>query len=110
MANREEGQIVALHLLTIRYSPLTIRLLFLLQPLDDRHIRHAAAFAHGLEAVTLVALLERIHQRGHQLGTGAAKRMAERDCAAIDVEPLGIGAGGLQPRRRYRGEGLVDLE
>src|SRR6478609_4791269 len=44
--------------ITIRYSPLAIRL-FLLQPLDDRHIGHAAAFAHGLQPVALVALLER---------------------------------------------------
>ena len=36
--------------------------------------------------------------------------MAERDRAAIDVEPLGVGAGGFEPRRRYRGKGLVDLE
>ncbi len=68
-----------------------------LQPLDDRHVGHAAAFAHGLQAVALVVLLERIDQRGHQLGAGAAERMAERDRAAVDVEPRRVGAGGLQP-------------
>src|SRR5882724_13719010 len=105
MANREEAE-MPLHLLTIRYSPLAIRLL---KSFHDRHIRHAAAFAHGLQAVALVALLERVDQRGHQLGAGAAKRMAERDRAAIDVEPFGVRARGLQPRYRHRGKGLVDL-
>src|ERR1700687_1358199 len=75
---------------------------FVLKPLDDRHIGHAAAFAHGLQAVALVALLERIDQRGHQLGAGAAEGMTERDGAAVDVEPRGVRAGGLQPRRRHR--------
>src|SRR6266446_2557397 len=90
-------------LLATRYSPS-------LQPLHDRHIGHAAALAHGLQAVALVALLERVDQRGHQLGAGTAERMAERDGAAIDVEPCGVRAGGLQPRRRDRCKGLVDLE
>src|SRR6266446_4405564 len=70
------------------------------QSLNNRHIRHAAAFAHGLQSVALVLLLQRIHQGGHQLGAGAAQRMAERDGAAIDVEPRGVRAGGLQPCRR----------
>src|SRR5215813_13843510 len=66
-----------------------------LHPLHDRHIGHAAAFAHGLQAVALVALFQCVHQRRHQLGAGAAERMAERDRAAVDIEPVGIGAGGL---------------
>ncbi len=71
---------MCLHPLTIRYSPFATRLFS--QPLHDRHIGHAAAFAHGLQAVALVALLERVDQRGHQLGAGAAQGMAERDGAA----------------------------
>src|SRR5581483_11290923 len=35
----------------------------LLQPLHDRHIGHAAALAHRLQAVALVALLECIDER-----------------------------------------------
>src|SRR5664279_4793817 len=72
----------------------TTTIFVILQPLDDGHIGHAAAFAHGLQAVALVALLQRIDQRSHQLGAGAAERVAERDRAAIDVEPRRIGAGG----------------
>src|SRR5437764_15080007 len=99
-----------MHPTATHYSLLPIRYSLLLQPFHNRHIGHAAAFAHGLQAVALVALLERIDERRHQFGAGAAKRMAERDRAAIDVEPLGVGAGGFEPRRRYRGKGLVDLE
>ncbi len=70
----------------------------------------AAAFAHGLQPVALVPVLERIDQRRHQLGARAAQRMAQRDGAAIDVQPRRIGAGRLQPGQRHRGEGLVDFE
>src|SRR5216684_3418910 len=91
-----------------RYSPLAIRLFS--QPFHDRHIGHATTFAHCLQAVALVALLERVDQRGHQLGAGAAQGMAERNGAAIDVEFCRVRAGGLEPRRRHRSKGLVDLE
>src|SRR5437763_7466768 len=99
-----------MHPTATHYSLLPIRYSLLLQPLDNRHVGHAAAFAHGLQAVALVALLQRVEERRHQLGAGAAERMAQRDRAAVDVEPGGVGAGGLQPRGRHRGEGLVDLE
>jgi MFS family permease len=82
-----------------------------LQPLDDGHVGHAAAFAHRLQAVALAALLQRVHQRGHQLGARAAQRMPQRNRAAIDVEPRpDRPPTSLQPGHRHRGEGLVDLE
>src|SRR4029079_7990107 len=81
-----------------------------LETLDDGHVGHAAAFAHGLQAVTLVVLLECIDQRRHQLCAGAAERMAECDRPAIDIEPRRIGTRRLQPRHRYSGEGFIDLE
>jgi hypothetical protein len=40
------------------HSPLAIcSSLFFLQSFDDRHVGHAAAFAHGLETVALAALV-----------------------------------------------------
>src|SRR6266576_5218558 len=116
IANREwrTGKALRLYrlysLLATRFSPLLTAIRLFSQPLHNRHIGHAAALAHGLQAVALVALLQRVDQRGHQLGAGAAQGMAERDGAAIDVEPRRIGAGRLEPRRRHRREGLVDLE
>src|SRR4051812_14484576 len=60
------------------------------KPFDNGDIRHAAAFAHGLQAIALVALPEGMHQGGHQLGAGGAQRMTQRNRAAIDVEPRRI--------------------
>ena len=60
-------------------------------------------------AVFLAARLERMDQRGHQLGTRSAERVAQCDRAAIDVEFVGIGPEMLEPGERYRREGLVDL-
>jgi hypothetical protein len=40
----------------------------LLQPLDDGGVGHAAALAHGLEAVAAAGALELVEQRGHELG------------------------------------------
>src|SRR6187397_92404 len=95
----ENGEQEAHSLLASRQT-----LFLFLEPLDDRYVRHAAAFAHGLQAVTLVVLLQRVDQRGHQLGAGAAERMAERDRAAVDVEPCRIGARRLEPTHRHGGK------
>src|SRR5260370_18495522 len=64
-----------------------------LQPFDDGYVGHATAFAHGLQAITFVALLQRMQQSRHQLGAASTERMAERDRAAVDVEPRGRGKG-----------------
>src|SRR3546814_10436411 len=55
------------------------------QPLDDRHIRHTAAFAHRLHAIATVRAFQLMQQRRHQLHTGGAERMRQRDRAAVDV-------------------------
>src|SRR3954469_4654726 len=78
-----------------------------LKPLDDGDIGEPAALAHGLQAPALAALLQRMDQRGHQPGARRAERMAERDGAAMEVEPRRIGLGLLEPRHRHRGESLV---
>src|SRR3546814_20725025 len=69
---------------------------------DDRDVGKAAAFAHGLQAVALVLLLQRIHQCRHQFGAGAAKRMAKRDGATVDVETRRVGARRLQRSEERR--------
>src|SRR5215467_4220723 len=45
--------------------------------LDDGGVGHAAAFAHGLEAVLDPVVLHVVDQRGHQAGTGGAERVAD---------------------------------
>src|SRR5690606_33452869 len=76
---------------------------------DDRDVGHAPALAHGLQAVALATVAQRMDERGHELGAGAAERVAERDRPAVDVEPVHVGAEALHPGERHGREGLVDL-
>src|SRR5262245_62111482 len=80
------------------------------EALEDRHVRLAAALAHGLEAVAAAGALQLGQQGGHQPGAGGAERVAEGDGAAVDVDLGVVGAGVLEPRHHHRGEGLVDLD
>src|SRR3712207_4462300 len=58
-------------------APLPSRPGALPEALDDRGVRHAAALAHGLEAVAAAGPVELVDERGHQLGARAAERVAE---------------------------------
>jgi len=70
------------------------------ETLDDGRVGHAAALAHGLQAVAAAGLLP--EQGGHQPGAARAERMAERGGAAVDVDPgevrPGLGLPGQGPR------------
>src|SRR3546814_3466463 len=48
-------------------------------------------------------------QGRHQLGARGAERVAERDRAAMLVEPRMVAAEILEPGERHRREGLVDF-
>src|SRR5690348_7650124 len=50
---------------------------------DDHRVRHAAAFAHGLQPVARAATLEFVQQRRAQTRTGRTERVAECDRAAV---------------------------
>src|SRR3954470_17871755 len=79
------------------------------EALDDGGVGHAAALAHRLQAVTAAGALELVHQRGHELGAGAAERVTERDGAAVRVHLAHVGVVLLLPGEHDRREGLVDL-
>ena len=81
-----------------------------LDPLDQRRRAEPAAAAHRHEAELLVRALELVQQRRDQPRAGRAERMAERDRAAVHVDPLRIGAELLLPGADDRREGLVHLE
>src|SRR5207248_2004394 len=81
-----------------------------LQALDDGDVGLAAAFAHGLEAVTPAGALELVEQRGHEAGTSGAERVTEGDGAAVHVDLAEVEPGFLLPREHDRGERLVDLD
>src|ERR1700737_3181864 len=49
------------------------------KPLDDRHVRQTAAFAHCLQARRCAPTFERVQQRRHPLRPGASHRVSQRD-------------------------------
>src|SRR3546814_5815644 len=79
------------------------------KPLDDGNVGLTAAFAHRLQAVFAAGRIEHAEQGRHQLGAAGAERVAERDRAAMLVEPRMIAAEILQPRERHGRERLIDL-
>jgi anti-sigma factor RsiW len=79
------------------------------QRLHDGDVGDAATLAHGLQAEALVVTLKRVDERGYQLRPGRTERVAERNGAAVDIEPRRIGTELLQPRQRNRRERLIDL-
>src|SRR5438132_13651226 len=80
------------------------------EPLDDGHVRLAAAFAHGLQAVASSAPLELVQERGHEPRARRPDRMTEGDRAAVDVDPPEVGVELALPGEHHRGKGFVDLE
>src|SRR3546814_6684361 len=80
------------------------------KPLDDGDVGLAAAFAHRLEAILAAGGIEHAEQGRHQLGAARAERVAERDRAAVNVYPRGVGAQKFEPRDRHRGERIVDFK
>ena len=63
-----------------------------------------------ISAVLASAPLQLVQRGGDQPGAGAADRVAERDRAAVDVDPVRVGLVHAQPGQHHRRERLVDLE
>ena len=80
------------------------------EALEDACGAHAATDAHGDHAVAGVAALEFAHERGGQLGAGAAERMAERDGPAIGIDSRAIEIRLLNHGQRLRGEGFIQFD
>src|SRR5262249_48700575 len=81
-----------------------------LKPLDDRPRAEPAAAAHRNQPVAAAGSLQLVQRGGDQPGAGAARRMTERDGAAIRVDARGIGLARLLPGQYHRGECFVHLE
>src|SRR5262245_43354828 len=71
---------------------------------------HSAADAHSDHPVASLAALHLVKQRGRQLRPRATERVAERDRAAVDVQPFEIEVQLLDHRERLRGEGFVEFD
>ena len=68
-----------------------------LEPLEDRRVGHSAALAQRLQLMPTVALFERVHQCRYDPRAAGSQRVADRDCAAVDVGlgQVSAGVGGL---------------
>src|SRR5687767_2087327 len=81
----------------------------LLEALEDSRGTHAAADAHADQAVASVAAAHFVKDGGGEPGAGAAKRVAERDGATVDVEPVGVDGQLAEAGEHLRGECFVQL-
>ena len=63
-----------------------------------------------IRPVVLSCQSRRVEHRVLQPGAGHAERVADRDRAAVDVEPVEVDAEVLVGRHHLRGERLVDLD
>src|SRR6185437_14301402 len=72
----------------------------------------ADADAHGSQRPLAAALLHAVHRRHRKPRTAHAKRMAERDRAAMRVDEIGIflDAELTQASDTLRGEGFIELD
>src|SRR5579864_9648023 len=71
---------------------------------------HAAADAQRGQALLGVAFLHLIEERHQDARSRGADRMADGDCAAIDVDLAGVPAEVLVDRASLRDERLVGLD
>src|SRR5215510_482091 len=79
------------------------------QIFENARRAHSAADAHCDHSVASLAALHLVKQRGRQFRARAAERVAERDRAAVDVQPFEIEVQFLNDRQSLRGEGLVEF-
>src|SRR5882762_2913265 len=80
------------------------------EPLDDGHVRLAAALAHGLQAITRSAPFQLVKERGHEPGARRPERVSEGNRATVDVDARRIRVQVALPGEHHRGEGFVDLD
>src|SRR3954469_3048674 len=82
----------------------------LVQILKNSCRAHAAAHAHGHNAILALAAFQLTNDGGRQLGSGASQRMSECDCAAVRIDLAQVETKLLDYRQRLRGERLIQLE
>ena len=81
-----------------------------LYSLKDSGGAHASAYTHCYHAVPRFAARHLAQQRGRELGSGAAQRMAERDGSAVDVDFRRVDSKHLDDGERLSGKGFVQFD
>src|SRR6476661_6198936 len=84
--------------------------LFLVEPLDDHGLAHAAGNAHGLESQAPLDRVEAVEQGGHDPGAAHPERMAPRDRAALRVVRVLVDAELVAAAHQLGREGRVHLD
>src|SRR3954454_18750926 len=87
---------------------ISVALIAISDPLDERAGAQPAAAAHRDEAGLLVGALELVQQRGDQACAGRPERMPEGDSAAVHVDAVHVGLALAAPGCEDGREGLVD--
>src|SRR6185369_2963417 len=79
--------------------------------LDRNRDALADTDAHGCQSKLSAPLLHAVHRRQRQPRAAHAERMAERDCAAMRVDEVGVVLDAQLPQTGYalRGEGFIEL-
>src|SRR5262252_3608649 len=80
-----------------------------LDAFDSKGESVAAAHAEGGDTAFQVAVLERVEQRRENPAAARTDRVAERDCAAVDVDPARLEAEFVEHGHRLNGERFVQL-
>src|SRR4029079_15203725 len=80
------------------------------RPLEQRGHALADADAQRREAVAAVAAAELVQERHDEARAAHSERMAERDRAAVDIDPLRVEAQLTDDREALRRERLVQLD
>src|SRR5690606_37858855 len=91
----------------MRSAEPSVRLLQL--PVDDGGDPHAVANAEGDRTVTKISAFQFIQARGEQHRSRRTQRMAQSDCASVNVDPVHIDPELAGDDHGDRREGLVDL-
>ena len=60
----------------------------LLAELDDGGAGHAVGLTHRLQSISSAALVRRADQGGHDASAAGTQRVADGDCAAVDIGPI----------------------
>src|SRR5580693_1189553 len=82
----------------------------LLHALEYRCNALAHADAHRSQSIPAAPPAQFVQQRSDQPCAARAKGMAERDCTAVHVRPLGVQLEVTHARNRLRRKGFVDLD
>src|ERR1700730_8869265 len=92
------------------FGSVTVAVAISLDPLENSGGALATADAHRHHSVFCFPALHFAEDGGREFRSGAAERVAEGDCSAVEVDLLRIQAGAPDHRQRLHGERFVQFD